>query len=580
MSPQRKGIPTASAGPRWRPHAHEKLVFLCVSLISFVVALDATVIVPALPTLASALHCTSAQTFWIGTAYLLTYATFQPFISALSDVFGRRSGLLSSVILFSMGTLFCSFAHAIEFMLVGRAVQGIGGGGIVSMTLIILTDIVPLRQRPRYIGYVQGAWAIGTISGPVIGGAVTEHSTWRWMFYINYPFCIIGLLMTPLLVRFNRPFLSTEQKWQRIDPIGSVLFTGGTISFLMGITWGGIPGGFPWHSWRTILPITVGAATIMIAIFWEILYASDPIVRPKLFNSKSAVATYLTTTIQGLLLYATIYYVSFYLQIVEDLSPLLNGVALIPAMGGLMPSSVLVGILVSKFGHLRWAIWGGWALTTASTGLLMLLRVDTGAKVWCPILFGVGLGHGFLLTGHNVAVQALASPRDASYAAALYSFVRSVGICFGVALGGAVFQNALIGYLGPADLDLDIANDPRMLESVLAGIRTDPEKTDLVVSAFGAAYRDLFGVLTGVAGLGLLLSLVIGKMDMNKELSSEHTGESELRAFSSLGGEMPQSGPGRSRSDNDSPKPDEVARPDQARPAAHDADEITVATKA
>lgn len=184
-------------------------------------------------------------------------------------------------------------------MLAGRSIQGIGGGGVMSLVLIIFSDIVPLRQRPVYISYVQVAWAIGTISGPVIGGAIVQKTTWRWIFYINFPFCAFGLLVVPFVVRLKSAQTSLGQKLLEVDWIGALLFVVSTTALLIGITWGGVQ--YAWGSYQTLLPICLGAGGVGVTLLWERLGVSKPFIRLQIFQSRSAAAVYICAIVQGLI---------------------------------------------------------------------------------------------------------------------------------------------------------------------------------------------------------------------------------------------------------------------------------------
>ena len=235
----------------------------------------------------------------MGTSYLLTQSVFQPFIVALSDVFGRRAFYLISLGFFTIGTLLCCLSQNFTQLLAGRSIQGIGGGGLLALGLVILTDIIPLRQRPVYVGVNQISWALGTISGPLLGGLFIQHTTWRWIFYINFPFCGIGFLTVPLVMRLHATRPSLKERLLYADWVGGALFIASTCSFLIGVTWGGSK--YPWSSWRTLVPIIVGLAGVAATISWERYVASRPFLRLELFNSISAVVAYTGAVLQGLL---------------------------------------------------------------------------------------------------------------------------------------------------------------------------------------------------------------------------------------------------------------------------------------
>ena len=228
-------------------------------------------------TLAEDLGGTSVDAFWAGTSYLLTRAVFQPVIAALSDIFGRRELLLPSIALFTLGSIACGVAQNFTIMLAGRCVQGIGGGGIITLAQVIFADIVPLRQRPKFFTLVLVAWAIGSVLGPFIGGTFVEKATWRWVFWINLPFCAAGLIMTLLFINLRTEKTSLKSKLLRIDWVGGFLFISGLTSFLIGVSWGGVQ--FAWSNFRTILPIALGVYGVGAALVWERYIAREPFIR-------------------------------------------------------------------------------------------------------------------------------------------------------------------------------------------------------------------------------------------------------------------------------------------------------------
>lgn len=206
---------------------------------------------------------------------------------------------MHSIVLFTIGSLVACLANNFPQILAGRTVQGIGGGGIISLTMVIFSDIIPLRQRPKYWTVVQATWALGTITGPLVGGLFAEHTTWRWVFYINFPFCGMGLLIVPLVVTLKAKRGSWKQRFLRIDWVGAALFSAGLTGLFIGITWGGVQ--YPWGSFQTLLPLLLGALVILCSLAWENWAAKTPFLRLVLFKNRSAVAVYIGALIQGLL---------------------------------------------------------------------------------------------------------------------------------------------------------------------------------------------------------------------------------------------------------------------------------------
>ncbi|KAK7433438.1 major facilitator superfamily transporter, partial [Colletotrichum acutatum] len=277
----------------WKPSRHQMVVIVTLSIMSFVIALDATVIVTSLSVkshssgswylegkkrLTNTLNQsviqdiggTSTQAFWVGTAYLISCATVMPLLASLSEIFGRPVILIGSLMIFTTGTTLCCVAESIGPLLGGRVVQGIGAGGM-----------------PKYYGIIQLAWAVGSLVGPVIGGAIAEHTTWRWIFYINFPICAYSLIAVPVLLTLKPPTRTFAEKLQLVDWLGGFLFIGSMVTFLVGLSWGG--NDFPWRSAQTLVPVFIGAAGLMTTLFYEHRFAKVPFLKRTLFTDMSSI---------------------------------------------------------------------------------------------------------------------------------------------------------------------------------------------------------------------------------------------------------------------------------------------------
>ncbi|KAL2163263.1 hypothetical protein VTH06DRAFT_5319 [Thermothelomyces fergusii] len=506
----------------WKPGKQEYAVMITLAIISLMVALDATILVSVLPTLAVDLGGSASDAFWAGTSYLLSCAVCQPFIAALSDIFGRKEMLFASICFFTLGTVLCApVAKNFTVFFVGRSIQGIGGGGIITMGQVIFADIVPLRQRPKYFSLVLAAWALGSVLGPLIGGLFVEHAIWAWCFYINFPFCGIGLILVPLYVKLTTVKTSLASKLGRVDWIGGFFFIGGLTSFLVGISWGGIQ--YEWKSVQSITPIVVGVAGVGIAIVWEIYGAREPFLRPSLFHSPSALATYACALFQGFILFCALYYIPFYFTAVKLEPPTQSGLDIFPVTCLLLPGSIVISLITTRTGRYRWAIWSGWVVTSIGCGLLVLLDADTRTPVWAVILAVFGVGHGTLLTSVNVGIQAVSRVEDAGRAAAMYAFMRNLGMSIGVAVGGTVFQNVMIGKLKELDLPASIAHDSEAYVQTL--MRMDPQDPKRIASieAYIAGFHAVYWTITGAAVSSFFISLIIRRHSMNKQLDSRFT---------------------------------------------------------
>ena len=228
---------------------------------------------------------------------MLANAVVQPVMAALADVFGRRSIIFAALMLFTIGSIVCCTANNVAAMLAGRTIQGVGGGGILSVNVIILSDLIPLSHRPKYIGLQQIVVSLGFNIAPIIAGALLKTS-WRWIFYINLPFCGIGLIIIPFVLRYERSKTTFQAKLSSVDWIGSISFVVGMTAFLVGVTWGGSQ--FAWRSAATLVPLVFGVLIVGMTGVYERYWAKHTFLRLSLFNSWPSMVVYTCTVLQAL----------------------------------------------------------------------------------------------------------------------------------------------------------------------------------------------------------------------------------------------------------------------------------------
>ncbi|KAH8880928.1 major facilitator superfamily transporter [Thozetella sp. PMI_491] len=505
----------------WKPSKHELLIMISLSIISCMVALDACIIITSLSSIVIDLNGTSTQGFWIGTSYLLANAVSMPVLASLSDIFGRPICLWLSLLCFTIGSIVCCAAPNISALLVGRSIQGIGGGGIVVLSMVVFTDIVPLRYRPKWYGIVQGAWALGNCIGPVIGGAIAERTTWRWIFYLMFPFCAYGLVSVPFLLTLKPRKATLSESLARVDWIGGFFFICSSTLFLIAVSWGGSQ--YAWDSVETLVPLILGTVGLALTFWYEAKLAPKPFLKNSLFNSLSSIAAYGGSMVQGLLLFGQLYYIPFYLASVQAFSPLRTGYSVLPAMLLLIPSSIVTGGLVTRTKKYRIPIWIGWAVQFAACATTAFtFDASTPTGVWVIALILIGLGHGCILTAQNFATQASCAPGEEGAAAAMYAFVRQFGMALGVGIGGSAFQNVMALKLTWNGLPTIIATESEAFVAILLQMPDGSDLKNKIIDSYVFGFKGTFYVFLGISGVAGLLSLAIRHHEMDRSINSEH----------------------------------------------------------
>ncbi|KAF9634754.1 hypothetical protein BFW01_g5649 [Lasiodiplodia theobromae] len=506
--------------------------FSCLCVVNLVSALDASSLSVALPTIAEELHGSGVEAFWSGTSFLLASTVFQPSFASFSEVFGRKPILLIALTLFTAGAIIAAVSHNFAVLLVGRTIQGIGGGGIQALSNVIITDLAPLKERGKYVGIIAMTWAVGSVAGPVIGGVLVEKSSWRWIFWLNIPFCAVAFIMIPLFLNLQHTRGNLLSKLRKIDWIGSFLFVASTTSILIPITWGGTT--YPWTHWRTLTPLLVGLLGLGLFLLWSaFLTPTQPILPGSLFRTRTCLTTYLSFVIHGMVQWGILFYMPLYFESAKRLSAIGAGVALFPWTFTVAPAAVVVGFLIARLGRYRWALWSGWTLVCCGMGLLTLFEEDTPTKMWVPLALVSGLGLGVLYPAQSLCNQAAAPPEDVGIASALSAFFRNYGQMLGVAVGGTVVQNAMKGKLedsGNAYLVAhagSISKDVSSLVETIKVMRKSSDAAELamvdeLVTAYCGSLRTLWIVMCALAGVALVCSVAFTKKySLDRELETD-----------------------------------------------------------
>ncbi|KAK6079437.1 major facilitator superfamily transporter [Seiridium cupressi] len=523
----------APAGGRteWKPTKRFLLAFMSLQVIVSAVAIESTSLPAALPMMSTDLGGTALQAFWAGTGFLLASTVIQLTVASMSHILGRKIMLYVCSIGFTGGSLIAALARNFNVVLVGRVVQGAGGGGLIVLLEILISDLVPLAHRGTWFSINSVMWGVGTATGPLIGAGFAQNVSWTGIFWINLPIVGLGMTFVTLFLKQAPIPGHVAQKLKQFDWLGSVLFSVSSAGFLFGLTTGGVI--FEWSSFRVLIPTIVGFAGIVSFVYWEFRFASEPIVDKRIFNTWTAISAYLQTVLHGLVLWAAIYFLVLYYQAVKLYSPVTSALALLPETVGLSISSVVVGVLTSMTQRYRWALWSGWALTTLGAGLLYTLSTETTMTQWIFLNIPFGIGTGMLFTAQILAIQAATEPELNGAAAGFFSFIRIFGQALGVAISGVIFQNSLKQKLlripGFASLADEYSRDATTVVEIIKEM-TDGNTKTMVIQAYSDALGSIWLSFLAFSAAGFVLSLTVKGYSMTQEhVTKQHLVQEEKK---------------------------------------------------
>ena len=472
--------------------------------------------------MAKALGGTAIEAFWSGTAFLLTSTVLQPPIGSFSQIFGRKSMIYVSAAFFLAGAIIAALANNFTVILVGRSIQGVGGGGIICLTEMVVVDTVPLRERGNYLSIFGMMWAVGTVAGPLLGGGFSQNVSWRWIFWINLPFLGVGFVLVTIFLKLNVEHGAFLTKLRQVDWIGMIIFIASATGFLIPVTWGGVQ--YAWDSWRTLVPLIVCSFGLVGFVVHQEYIASDPLIHTAVFKNRTAAILYVDTMLHGIILWSILYFLPLYFEAVRGMGPILSGIAMFPWTFTVAPASVVTGIAIAKTGKYRWAVQTGWFFATLGLGLLIIIKPHTSTVAWIFLNLVGGIGTGILFPAMALAVQASASAKDQAYAANMFSFFRGVGQTLGVAIGGVIFQNQMkkkmLTYPLLANLADQYSKDAAGLVEIIKAMPAG-EMKEQIRDSYTDALRLVWIVMTAFSAIAFFSSFLVKAYDMNAALDTE-----------------------------------------------------------
>ncbi|KAJ3318815.1 hypothetical protein HDV06_006996 [Boothiomyces sp. JEL0866] len=420
-------------------------VFVSFAFSVFLVSLDGTIVSTAIPSIGAEFRAFD-QVSWIGIAFLLTSTALSPVYGELCNIFGRKPVFLFAIIIFEVGSLMCGIAPSMNFLIAGRAVAGIGGGGIFSCVLIMIADITSLRESGKYQGIIGAVFGLSSVIGPLLGGIFTDKLTWRWCFYINLPIGFIAALIVAVYLKFPPPEGSIKDKLHRLDYVGTFFIVVSTVLILIPLELGGST--WAWTDAKTISMLVVGGILAIVFVYVEARVSKYPIIPPRLFKDRSVSLAMLAAFFLGCCFIPLFFYVPTYFQLVNGETATSSGLESIPMIFGLVITSIVSGAMVGAQGRYQiWFVIGG-TITCAGLALVSVLQPSTPKILEILILFVAGLGVGSVIQVRVYAVQAGVSKDDIASGTSASNFFLNLGGTFGLAIFGTVFNNALDSSLG------------------------------------------------------------------------------------------------------------------------------------
>ncbi|KAK4869981.1 hypothetical protein LT330_005705 [Penicillium expansum] len=488
-------------------------------------ALENTVVSTSMPTIVEELGI-GDNYIWITNAFFLTSAAVQPLFGQLANVFGRRWLTMFIVAVFTLGSGICGGATGANMLIVGRAVQGIGSGGINMIVDVIVSDLVPLRERGNFIAIVLTVYSIGSSMGPFVGGIIVQRTTWRWVFYINLPVGGFALVLLFLFLHTNYQSNTTfSQKIKRIDYIGNILIMGATAAILCALTYGGSR--FPWSSWRIMVPLVLGLVGLVIfMVFEQSKFCAEPVVPPRLFKNRTSLVVFINTYLFTVLLYWVLFFIPVYFQAILGSSPARAGVQMLPITLVAIPGAAIAVIILSKFGKYKALHLVGFIILTLGMGLFAHLDRYSSDGEWIVFQIIAALGSGMILNTLLPAFQAPLAESDQAAATASWAFMRSFGNIWGVAIPASIFNNQFNKHayrISDATVRQTLSNGHAYQHASNTFINnlSDPVKSE-VIGVFSDSLKLIWLVSIAFCGLACILVFFEKEVPLRKELETEY----------------------------------------------------------
>jgi EmrB/QacA subfamily drug resistance transporter len=477
---------------------HLGLLFAGLMVTMLLASLNQTVLSTALPTIVGELHGVSYMT-WVITGYILASTITMPIYGRISDLFGRKPVLLAAIGLFLVGSVVGGLAGNIEVLIVARVLQGLGGGGLLILSQTAIADVVPARERGKYMGLMGAVFAVSSVAGPLLGGWLTEGPGWRWAFWLNLPLGIVAILSTVYFLHLPKR-VQTERP--RIDYTGMALLAAATTTLVLAVTWGGHQ--YDWAS-PQIIGLIAATMVLAVAVVFAENRAENPAIPMSLFKERNFTLTTVSSLMVGIAMFGAIGYMPTYLQMVTGVNATEAGLLMIPMMGGLLVTSIIAGRFVSRTGKYKAFPVAGSIVMAAGLALLSTLKVDSPIPLLCTYLAVLGIGIGMVMQILTLIVQNTFPNRIVGTATAASNYFRQVGATLGSAVVGSLFASRLTTLI-TEKLPVTGTGGAKMNSFTPASVNALPDVVRLpILEAYNEALMPIFVLMVPLA----LISAVV-----------------------------------------------------------------------
>jgi EmrB/QacA subfamily drug resistance transporter len=492
------------------------VVFAGLVMAMALAALDQTVVATALPTVVGDLGGID-ELSWVVTAYLLASTATALLWGKIGDLCGRKPVLQVAIVVFLTGSALCGAAWSMPALIGFRALQGVGAGGLMSLAMAVVGDLVSPRERGRYQGYIQAVFALASVAGPLLGGLFTDHLTWRWAFYVNLPLGAAALAV--IAAAFRAPVRRVPH---RIDYAGAVLLMAGVSALQLMIVWGG--NRYPWRS-EPVLALAVAGIALLALFVLVQAGAVEPILPLRLFRDPVVVVVSGGLVAGTCSLFAATTFLPLYLQVVRGITATSSGLLLLPLMLGITAATTVSGRIISATGRYKLFPIGGLTLTTTALGLFAMLDAATPLWLVIAIMVLMGVGFGMVTQVLVLAIQNAVDRKELGTATAAANFFRSLGGSVGVAVFGGVMSAGLSRWL-PRTVPPSAAGTPvkTLLDSPARMLALPPEVRTGIADGVSHALNDVFLTAAPIAALGVLTVLFLREYPLRTGMPARRPG--------------------------------------------------------